>query len=325
MSLTEPLRFLPQPLPKVWGGRRLDSILPGGLGVDGPVGEVWELADREGAISEVAHGTYAGRNLAGLMLSERESLLGEVAPSEDGRFPLLIKYLDADQPLSVQVHPDAKTARRLGGEAKDECWYVLAAEPGAVIYVGLKPGVDAAEFASNVASHHLLDLLQQFEVRAGDFISLPAGTIHSLGAGVTLVEVQENADTTYRLFDWDRPGLDGEPRELHLEEGLQAIDYERPTSEPVRAVFEGGVNSAAPLVDGPRFGVDLLRLHEPEAHDNQGRPWAYVVLAGRGSLATEAGSWRIRRGETWLLPATVGAHRFEAADGELEVLRVEGR
>lgn len=325
MSLTEPLRFLPQPLPKVWGGRRLDSFLPDGLSIDGPVGEVWAVADRADAASVVDGGAFDGRQLSGLMLSERADLLGDARASADDRFPLLVKYLDADQPLSVQVHPNRICAEKLGGEPKDECWYVIAAEPGAHVYLGLAPGVDAKTFAAEASNHHVIDLLQRHDVRAGEFLFVPAGTVHAIGAGVTLVEVQENADTTWRVYDWDRPGLDGDLRTLHLDEALRAIDYDRVPAGPLTCAYGREVNGRATLLDGTAFGVEALRVHEPLELDNTGRPWVYVVLAGSGSLVAGDVERRVRRGETWLLPAALGVHRFQAADGDLEVLRVEAR
>lgn len=325
MSLRQPLRFRPRPVPKVWGGRRLDEFVPGGLGVEGPVGEVWEVADRAENASEVDGGTYDGRKLSGLMLSEREDLLGSARASVDDRFPLLVKYLDAAEPLSVQVHPDARCAEKMGGEPKDECWYVLAAEADAHVYLGLAEGVDGKTFAAQATSHHVVDLLQRHRVRAGEFLSVPAGTVHAIGAGVTLVEIQENADTTWRLFDWDRPGLDGELRPLQLDEALRAIEYERRPEGPRAPDFGGGVNGRAELLEAPAFTVDALRVNEPLELDTGGRPWVYVVLSGRATLVTPDSERRVRRGESWLLPAALGEHRFDAADGELEVLRVEAR
>lgn len=326
MTLAQPLRFKPFALEKIWGGRRLESFLPDGLQQTGVVGEIWTLADRQGMSSVVAEGGFEGRKLAGLMLSEREALLGSVAPTAEEHFPLLVKFLDATQPLSVQVHPDAQAAKRLGGEAKDECWYILSAEPGSQIYIGLAPGVDAATFAAEAHGPRVVDLLQAHDVHAGQFVSIPAGTVHALGAGVTLVEVQENADTTYRIFDWGRTGLDGQPREIHCEQALKAIDYDlvhdAPTT-PHLAASEG-VNGRVPLLTRPGFEVDLLGIHQPESLDSGGRPWVYVVLNGGGTLVLEDGdgSWKVRRGETWLLPADLGRHQFTSVDGDLELLRV---
>ena len=329
MTLAEPLRFRPLPFPKVWGGDRLEPF----LGVSfpdhpvGPVGEVWQLVDRDGTSSTVEGGSLDGRSLSGLMLSERESVLGDARPSADGHFPLLVKLLDASMPLSVQVHPDARTAERLGGEAKDECWYVLDAAPDGVLYLGLRPGVDAKTFAGGAGGPRIVDMLQPFDVSAGQFVAVPAGTVHAIGSGVTLVEVQENADTTYRLFDWDRVGLDGRPRELHLESALQSVDFETPPQGPVDPVFEtdAGVNERALLWTNERFHVECLRVHDAWERDTLGLPTVYTVLGGRGALRAGEGVRPLKRGQTWLLPAAVGTHRFEESDGELSVLAVQAR
>lgn len=329
MTLSEPLRFRPRAFAKVWGGVRLQALLGEDLGLEGPVGEVWQLVDRDGCSSRVDGGSLGGRSLGGLMLSERESLLGAARASADGHFPLIVKLIDCSQPLSIQVHPDAQAARRLGGESKNECWYVLAAEEDSEIYLGLKQGVDSATFAAAAGDSAIVELLQSFPVKPGYFVAVPAGTVHAIGSGVTVVEVQENAETTYRLFDWERRGLDGVPRPLHREEALQSIDYERQVEGPwvpdIRAT--NGVNCRAVLLDAETFGVELLQINQPLEHDTADRAWIYVVVSGSGRLAVPAtgGSWRLGRGETWLAPASLGVHRFEAVDGELEVLRIEAR
>lgn len=310
-------------MPKVWGGRRLDDFVPGGLEIEGPVGEVWNVADRDDSSSVVAGGTFDGRSLSGLMLSERDDLLGDASASAADRFPLMVKYLDADQPLSVQVHPDAICAEKLGGEPKDECWYVIAAGEDAHVYLGLAEGVDASAFASGASDHHVVDLLQRHDVRAGQFLSVPAGTVHAIGPGVTLVEVQENADTTWRVYDWDRPGLNGQPRELHLDQALRAINYDDRPVGPVTPSYEGSVNGRAPLFTGPTFLVEALRVNEPMALETGRKPSVCVVLSGKAELEYEGGTVNIRRGESWLIPAALGAHRLQAADGDLELLRME--
>jgi mannose-6-phosphate isomerase len=267
------------------------------------------------------------------MLSERAALLGNSKPSHDDAFPLLVKLLDAHLPLSVQVHPDARTAELLGhgAEPKSECWYVLDAVPGAEFYLGLRPDVDASTFAECATRADVVGLLQVHEARPGQFVQVPAGTVHSIGGGVTLVEVQENSDTTFRLYDWDRTDDEGRARPLQLEAALAAIDYGRAAPAPVEAaLLGGGVNGQVTLAgEDTAFGVELLAIHEPLEHDTAERAWAYVVLAGRGELLRCGDAadrrWAIRRGETWLLPADLGRYRFTALDGELLVLRVEAR
>lgn len=328
MTLAAPLHFRPFAFQKVWGGERLEPFLDTKF-AEHPLGEVWQLVDREGCSSVVAGGAYAGRRLAGLMLSEREDLLGAAQASAADHFPILVKLLDAAVPLSIQVHPDDRTAQRLKGEAKDECWYVLEASPDAMLYLGLREGVDAAAFAAEAGGPKVVDLLQAYPVRSGQFVAVPAGTVHAIGGGITLVEIQENADTTYRLFDWERQGLDGRPRPLHVEEALQSIDFERPIVGPVDPVFEtvDGVNGRAALWSSASFEVELLRVHRGWDRNTDNLPVIYTVVSGSGKLryGDEVEPIRVRRGETWLLPAAVGPHRFEECSGELEVLAVRPR
>jgi len=329
MSLTEPLRFHHLAFEKVWGGRSLESFAEGALSAEGPIGEIWEVVDRDEASSKVADGPFKGRRLRGLMLSESSDLLGRTKPAKGDYFPLLIKYLDAAQNLSVQVHPDERAAKNLGGgaERKTECWYILSAEPGARLYLGFKQGVARTDFAAKCATADIVKMLESHEVKAGDFVFVPPGTVHSIGAGITLVEVQENSDTTYRLFDWGRTGLDGRPRECHIDEALNSIDYESAAPVPVQPVFatDGGVNECAPLVDCEAFAVDALHVNGPLEGSTDTRAWIYIVTDGKGELSLPGRdeTWPMRRGETWLLPAALGAYRLDSVDGQLKMLRVE--
>jgi len=329
MSLNVPLRFNHLAFEKVWGGRALESFAEGALPASGLVGEIWELVDRDGASSKVASGPFEGRKLRGLMLSESDDLLGRTKANKGDYFPLLIKYLDAAQNLSVQVHPDERAAQSLGGgaESKTECWYILSAEPGARLYLGFKPGIERPSIATKCASADIVEMLESYEVKAGDFVFVPPGTVHAIGAGITLVEVQENSDTTYRMYDWGRTGLDGEARECHIDEALKSIDYASAAPIPVQPEFtsDGGVNEHAPLVDCDVFTVDALHVNGPLEGETCGRAWIYIVTDGKGELTLPGRdeTWALRRGETWLLPASLGSYRLDSVDGQLKMLRVE--
>ncbi len=330
MSLQEPLRFAPRPHVKVWGGRALAEFLGLADGAEGPVGEVWALVDRQDESTVVSSGTYEGRSLRGLMLSERPALLGSSDPSLDDTFPLLIKLLEAEQDLSVQVHPDARAAETLGNgaEPKDEFWYILSAEPDARVYLGLQEGVECAAFAAEADSTNVVQLLASYPVKAGDSIFVPAGTVHSIGAGIRLVEVQENSNTTYRLYDWDRIGLDGQPRGCQVKEALASINYDEQPVPPRQVELEyEGANGFALLCESKTFRVERLVLNEPLMHDTASRAWAYVVLAGKGEMtASEVeGAWPLQAGDTWLCPASLGPYSIGASDGELIVLRIEAK
>jgi mannose-6-phosphate isomerase len=328
-ALALPLKLERIAFEKVWGGRSLERTPGIRLELEGPVGETWELVDRDDHNSRVEGGPHAGRTLRSLLLEEPEALLGDAAAAADGSFPVLVKLLSASQPLSVQVHPDDATARRLGAgtTGKTECWYVLAAEPESSVQLGLAPGVDAARLAADASCHRVADMLRSWPVEAGQFVFVPAGTLHSIGAGVTLVEVQQNSDITFRLYDWDRVGLDGRPREVQLEEALLSIDYEREVIGPVtpRLSSRGGGNRAAELVDCEHFRLELLELEDPLDLDTGGVAVVYVVTRGRGRLSVPEGAagFELAPGDTWLVPAELGAHRLEAVEAQLQLLRVE--
>ncbi len=329
-SLKEPLRFERILLEKLWGGQKLTEMgltLPDGASI----GESWELSDRAESPSQVAAGNFKGRSLRGLMLSEENALLGDSKPSRSGHFPLLIKYLDASKALSVQVHPNLVEAERLsvtdGG--KSECWYVLAAEPGSLIYLGLRPEVDAATFSKNVGSSDVVDLLQSFTVKAGQFVFVPAGTVHSIGAGITLLEVQENSDITLRIHDWDRVDAEGQARELHIDDALLVTDFENVPVGPIDATFTdcGDSNKRAALGECDAFAVDLLDIAGKFPLETGNLAQVYVVTRGNGELRLpeDGGVWELRHGEVWLIPANLGPHAIESRSAELHILRATAK
>jgi len=329
--VSQPLKLSRTCLAKVWGGRSLERTPGIALDLAGPVGETWELVDRDDHNSRVVAGPLAGRTLRGLMESERAALLGAARATEDGRFPLLVKFISAVQPLSVQVHPDDATAKKLGaGEnGKTEAWYVLAAEPGSQLHLGLQADVDAATFAARAGGPEVVDLLRAWPVRAGQFVFVPAGTLHSIGAGITLVEVQQNSDVTYRVFDWGRPGLDGTPRETHLEQALLATRYGEAIEGPVtpELVSIGGGNRSARLCDCELFALELIEVGTQLELDTGGLAVVYVVVEGRGGLGIprDDEGFELASGDTWLVPAALGRHRLEARGEPMSVLRVETR
>jgi len=219
-----PLTFRPIFKQRVWGGRELERLYHKPLPPAVPIGESWEISDRPGDVSIIANGPLAGKDLHWLMENHAADLLGGAKPQE-GRFPLLIKMLNAREKLSLQVHPPAAQAAALGGEPKTEMWYVAEATPGAELYVGLKRGVTRADFERKLQAGVVAECFHRVGVQAGDAMFLPSGRVHALGAGLVVLEIQQNSDTTYRAFDWDRPGLDGKPRELHIPQSLASINF----------------------------------------------------------------------------------------------------
>lgn len=237
-----PLTFQPLLKPRLWGGRALADLYGKPLPPDAPIGESWEISDRPGDVSRIANGPLAGRDLRWLLEHHAREVLG-AATAPGGRFPLLVKILDARETLSVQVHPPPRVAAQLGGEPKTELWYVTRAGPGATLFAGLRAGVTRAEFARQLRAGGVAACLHRVPVRAGDAMFLPSGRIHALGADVVIFEIQQNSDTTYRVFDWNRRGPDGRPRELHIEQALACIDFDE---------FEPGLVTAGWLDEGPR-------------------------------------------------------------------------
>jgi mannose-6-phosphate isomerase len=223
LHLTAPLTFEPIFMERMWGGRRLESELGKKLPPDATIGESWEIADREEAQSVVRHGPLRGRTLHQLWTQDRQSIFGDVADSE--RFPLLIKLLDAEEKLSLQVHPPEKIASKLGGEPKTEFWYVASADSNAELFVGLRKSVTRDQFKQAVRDGSVADHVYKIRVKSGDAMFLPAGRFHAVGGGNLLVEIQQNSDTTYRVFDWNRVDSSGKPRQLHVDVALQCIDF----------------------------------------------------------------------------------------------------
>lgn len=312
----EPLRFSRIFLEKVWGGRALARTPGIELPAGAPVGETWELVDRDDRNSEVAEGRFAGRTLGELMRTDARSILGRARSAQGGRFPLLVKFLDATQTLSVQVHPHRATARA-GQTSKTEAWYILSAAPGSSIYLGLRPDVGPELLAAKARSPEIVDLLLRFEVQAGQFVFVPGGTVHAIGAGITLVEVQDNSDYTLRFYDWGRAGLDGKPRNVQVEEALRAIRYGQHVTGPVAPRLDrvaGG--SRATLVDCDEFALELIELAGGAIECNtDDAALVYISVAGRGRIVgPDGGAWSLAPGDTWLVPASLGAHRIEATD-----------
>lgn len=248
-----PLVFEPLPMERVWGGRRFETLLGKHLPHGAVIGELWEMVDRPEAQSVVHHGPLKGKTLHELWKTRRGEIFGSrhaANPSE--RFPLLIKLLDARERLSVQVHPPDGS----GGDPKTECWYFLHASEGASIYAGLKQGVSRGDFERALGSGDVEETLHRIPCHTGESIHIPSGRLHAIGEGLVIVEVQQNSDTTYRVFDWNRNGLDGKPRELHVVESLASIDFG--DYEPVLTP-----SSSASVADCAHFHVEKRHLPSP--------------------------------------------------------------
>ena len=312
-----PLKFAPVYQERVWGGNQLSEVLGRELPPhSAPIGEAWELCDREDINSKVVNGTLSGFSLGELVRHYGHSLLGNKAARTD-RFPLLMKLIDSGEKLSLQVHPDDNACKVLGNgaESKTEMWYIMSARPGANILAGL-----ANQFSQN----HLVDLLKSgnadgllhdYPSQNGDAYYIPAGTVHAIGAGNLILEIQQNSDTTYRISDWGRLGSDGKPRELHIEQGIQSINFVNRNSPRIAsAVDQVNWNCKINIVGNcPYFNVSELRMVEPWNDDTKRESFHYITAVdsplkvGRDEQTVE-----LAPGESVLIPAAFGAYTVQS-------------
>jgi mannose-6-phosphate isomerase len=302
-----PLLFDPILKPKVWGGRALEA-LGKPLPPDEPIGESWELADLPLSIDQgrsvVANGTNAGRTLRELLDEDAETIVGDARLSDDGGFPLLIKYLDARENLSVQVHPTAEyVEKNPDAHLKSEAWYVVSAEPGAVIYKGVTPGLTPEEFARHIEHGTVVDDLVAVPVEPGDCHYLPSGTCHALGGGIVVAEIQTPSDTTFRVYDWGRTD-----RELHVDQALQCIDFEGQVSSAPDTPIPIETNGVRieQLVKTEYFIIERIETQEPSRFEavTSGLPEVWMMLRGAGLLQCHSTpDVHLRPGVTTLLPA----------------------
>lgn len=290
-----PICFTPIFMERVWGGRELAHRLGKNLPPGPPIGEAWELVDREEACSVVEGGRWSGLTLHQLWTEHRVEIFGAAhARHPSPRFPLLIKLLDARETLSVQVHPPVHLAGELGGEPKTEMWYFLEADPDACIYAGVEPGTTRESFARHLAEGTVESLLPRLPVRTGESIFIPSGRLHAIGGGNLIAEIQQNSDTTYRVFDWNRLGLDGLPRSLHPDQSLASIDF----SDTTPALLP---EDQPLLADCPYFRVIKKNapLAWPQALASEFLLWG--VAQGR----LDIGGSEYHRGQFVLLPAAL--------------------
>src|ERR1035438_9185773 len=318
-----PLVFEPIFKERVWGGRELERLFAKKIPAGKPIGESWEISDRPGDASVIANGPLAGKNLRWLMENHRAELLGDAKPANENRFPLLCKILDAREKLSLQVHSPAGKAAELGGEPKTEMWFIADATPGAELFVGLKRGVTRAEFEKKVETGEVAECFHRVPVRAGDAMFLPSGRVHAIGAGLVIFEIQQNSDTTYRVFDWNRVGLDGKPRELHVAQSLASIDFNDFEPALVQNKPTGNEVKVRPLVNDPLFNVEALEM-KSGAGMNLKSHKLQIVAAVSGQLEIQSGSASVKlsAGQFCLVPAGLERTEVLAKSGSA-LLRVE--
>ena len=300
-----PLKFKPIYKQRIWGGQKLREVFDKDLPPFEKIGESWELADLPDDKSVISNGELAGQTLC----SAIEKYPKEITGNEDfsGPFPLLIKLLDAQDILSVQVHPDPETCRRMSkGEPKTECWYIISAEPDAVIYKGLKKGVTKEQFAEAIKKGNVADMLKKVLVEPGECHFLPAGTAHAIGPGLLIAEIQMPSDTTYRVFDWNRVDETGKARKLHIEEALESIHFDASGDNL-------SVTTVGRLVDCEYFKVNKGRQGKDcELLLSPGQVKTLIIISGFGTIpGAGVEPVEFKAGDTLLIPAVYeGVMRF---------------
>jgi mannose-6-phosphate isomerase len=299
------LTFQPLYQTRMWGGRRLETLLNRTLpDPQSPFGESWEISDRplEQSVCTLSNGHRV--SLHDLWTGHREAVFGKALMSHPAaRYPLLMKILDACEDLSIQVHPPAHLAAELGGDPKTEMWYVIHAEPGAKLYAGLRHGVTRDILEQSIHDGTMIECVQVMDPKSGDCLYIPSGLIHAIGGGLVIFEVQQNSDTTYRVFDWNRLGLDGKPRELHIQKSLRSIDFE--TTAPSFRNADANGN----LVSSEFFEIRRNRARQSVI----GEPGEHLVVAMiKGHLS--AANTQLQAGDFAIVPAVLNSDQRQLTD-----------
>lgn len=317
METLYPLKFKTIFKEKLWGGQKIKNVLGKDYGSLDNCGETWELSGVAGNISEVANGSFAGSLLTDLIARHGANLVGEAIIDQFGQeFPLLIKFIDAAQDLSIQVHPNDELAKkRHGGMGKSEMWYVLQADDGATLINGFSKNSNREEYLRALSASSLMKLLNEESVQAGDVFYLPAGRVHTIGKGLLIAEIQQTSDLTYRIYDFDRVDKNGEKRELHTEWALDAIDFSE--AKEVKSRYSTEKNQRNSIVQTPFFTTNKLQLNKPYIanHEKLDSFKIYICLEGEGSI----GSTPFHLGEVLLVPAALKSYTIEP-DGEASLL-----
>jgi mannose-6-phosphate isomerase len=307
-----PLKFDPIYQYRIWGGRRLANLLTKPLPAKDPIGEAWILSDRNDHSSKITNGKLKGQTINDVYKHSPDQLLGKLA-GKFTRFPLLLKFLDCQQVLSVQVHPSDRLKKYIpqGESGKTEAWVVLETGKEAVIYAGLKPGTTEEKIRASLKESKVADTLASFKPKLGDSVLIKAGTVHTLG-DVVVFEVQENSDVTYRLYDWNRiDEKTGKPRDLQVEEAIACIDFTKTDVKPVDPVIkENSQVLCEELIKNEHFNLWRLTGEAAFMIGKDATPRVLVCIEGKGEVESENDFYPISKGEVMLLPASVGACPF---------------
>lgn len=317
-----PMQFEPNLQTKVWGGEKLTQWKQ--LPDQQHIGESWEVSAVDKSPSVIANGTWAGYALTEVIKKMPEAILGkEVAKKYNNQLPLLVKFIDSNDDLSVQVHPNDEMAARLyQGMGKTEMWYVLSAEPGACIYAGFQKALSPEEYARRVADGSIMEALAKHEIYAGDVFYIPSGRIHAIGKGVRLVEVQQSSDLTYRIYDYGRMDLNGQPRELHTELAAEALDYK--VYREYRNDYTDKIDTANACIDTEYFTVRVVSIKEPIRRNMIKYDSFAILTCTQGACKVRIRSTHdeitLQEGYSSLIPAAIADYDIIPIDGEVKVL-----
>jgi mannose-6-phosphate isomerase len=318
MELNYPLIFTPILQDRIWGGTKLRDDL--GKDIPTPTtGESWELSAVPGNVSVVKNGAYAGKSLADLLEQYPDEVLGTAVHARFGKqFPLLFKFLDAREDLSIQVHPnDALAKERHNSFGKTEMWYVMQADEGSRIIVGFNHKSSPEEYLEKLESKQLIDILNQVPAKKGDVYFLETGTIHAIGGGIVIAEIQQTSDITYRIYDWDRVDANGNGRELHVELALDAMNYDLTDTEKQYGKEENKSNN---MVDCPYFTTNYVPLNGSVGVSRTGESFTvYICTEGEYTFDIEGETYSFKKGDTVLVPAAVKAYALAGNATLLEI------
>lgn len=313
-----PLQFYPIFKERIWGGTKLKTVLNKPI-VSEITGESWELSTVKGDVSVVSNGVLKGNSLDDLINSDPEAIIGSEVYKRFGKqFPLLFKFLDAREDLSIQVHPnDALAKKRHNSFGKTEMWYIMQADADARIIVGFKKQSNATEYLENLKNKTLLSILDDVKVKSGDVFFLETGTVHAIGAGLVVAEIQQTSDITYRLYDFDRVDDKGNSRELHVDLALDAINYNKIETHKK---YDSIQNQSNPIVDCPYFTTNFLPLKGIVSMNKTGNTFTvYMCVEGNFEIEYEGEKFQYKKGDTILIPA---AMKTFSLNGEASILEI---
>ncbi|QNL21901.1 class I mannose-6-phosphate isomerase [Hyphobacterium sp. CCMP332] len=317
MAKLYPLKFYPQFVEKIWGGRMMQKYLGKPLPENGSFGESWEISEVEGFISVVSNGELKNKTLSECIDIFKEELLGTVVVSKyHYKFPLLIKFLDAQKDLSIQVHPNDKLAVQKGlKNGKNEMWYILNARKNATLYKGFINDTDKQTFLESVEKTSITNLLKTVEVEKDDVLHVPAGIIHNIGKGILLAEIQQNSDATYRIYDFDRKGPDGEKRDLHIEDACEALTFRAVERTKKNIIKE--INKEVILVESEHFKTSRFTIKGEQkfSYADKNSFKVLICIEGKGKIKGEFESVDVKIGDTFLIPASLENFVLETDSG----------